>query len=148
MNRSMFNIILMAIALVFTSCSIDPEPLNYGKDQCDHCRMTIMDSKFGAEIITKKGKIYKFDAAECMIRFVKEGKIGEGEVSKYLVIDASKPAQFIDAKDAVYLISENFPSPMGADLSAYGTRNNAENFQMQYSGEIKDWDGVLTKLNH
>ena len=146
----MFNIILMAITLVFTSCSIDPEPLNYGKDQCEHCRMTIMDNKFGAEIITKKGKIYKFDAAECMIRFVKEGKVNDGDVSKYLVIDASKPANFINAKDAVYLISDNFPSPMGADLSAYGSRTDAENFQKQYSGEIKDWDEVLIKLkaNH
>ena len=140
----------MAITLVFTSCSIDPEPLNYGKDQCEHCRMTIMDNKFGAEIITKKGKIYKFDAAECMIRFVKEGKVNDGDVSKYLVIDASKPASFINAKDAMYLISENFPSPMGADLSAYGTRADVENFQKQYSGEIKDWDEVLIKLkaNH
>ena len=140
----------MAITLVFTSCSIDPEPLNYGKDQCEHCRMTIMDNKFGAEIITKKGKIYKFDAAECMIRFVKEGKVNDEDVSKYLVIDASKPANFINAKDAMYLISENFPSPMGADLSAYGSRTDVENFQKQYSGEIKDWDEVLIKLkaNH
>ncbi|MFI5145030.1 MAG: nitrous oxide reductase accessory protein NosL [Ignavibacteria bacterium] len=143
----MFNVVLM-VALIFTSCSTDPEPLIYGKDQCDHCRMTIMDNKFGSEIITKKGKVYKFDAVECMIRFVKEGKLSEGEVSRYLVTDASKPAQFIDAKNAVYLISENFPSPMGADLSAYWNRADAENFRKQYSGEIKDWDGVLTKLNH
>ena len=142
----MFNIVLIVFALIFTSCSIDPEPLNYGKDQCDHCRMTIMDNKFGAEIITKKGKIYKFDAAECMINFVKEGKLSDGDVSKYLVTDASKPANFINAKDAVYLISENFPSPMGADLSAYGNRGDAENYQKQYSGDIKDWDGILTKL--
>ncbi len=142
----MLNIVLLIVSLVIASCSIDPEPLNYGKDQCDHCRMTIMDNKFGAEIITKKGKVYKFDAAECMINFVKQGSISDSDISKYLVIDASKPKQFINAKDAVYLISENFPSPMGANLSAFGTKGDAESFQKSYSGDIKDWHGVLTKL--
>ena len=105
-----------------------------------------MDNKFGAEIITKKGKIYKFDAAECMLMFVKQGKIKDEEVGTYLVTDASKPAQFTDAKTSSYLISENFPSPMGANLSTYGNRSDAERFQKQYPGEIKDWNSMLTKF--
>lgn len=140
----MLNIIFLMVFML-ASCSIDPEPLNYGKDQCDHCRMTIMDNKFGAEIITKKGKIYKFDAAECMINFVKQGKINEDEISKYVVIDASKPGQFTDAKTATYLVSENFPSPMGADLSAYENKTDAENFQKNYQGVIKTWDDINKK---
>ena len=30
--------------------------------------MTIVDNKHSAELVTTKGKVYKFDAIECMIR--------------------------------------------------------------------------------
>lgn len=142
----MLSVLSLALPILLQSCTTKPEPINYGSDQCDHCRMTIMDNKFGAEIITKKGKIYKFDAAECMLMFVKQGKIKDEEVGTYLVTDASKPAQFTDAKTSSYLISENFPSPMGANLSTYGNRSDAERFQKQYPGEIKDWNSMLTKF--
>jgi copper chaperone NosL len=136
----------LAILFITGSCTISPEPINFGTDQCEHCRMTIVDNKFGAEIITIKGKIYKFDAAECMIRYVKTGKINDADVKDYLVVDASKPAHLTDAKKVVYLISENFPSPMGANLSAYANRSDADAFQKNYQGEIKSWDDLLIKF--
>ncbi len=105
-----------------------------------------MDRKFGAEVITAKGKIYKFDAAECMFRFIKQGNVKDEEVKEYLVIDASRPAQFADAKNAAYLMSEKFPSPMGANLSAFANKTEAESFQKQYQGEIKDWNDMLLKF--
>ena len=34
--------------------------------------MTIVDKVHAAEIVTQKGKVYKFDATECMINFMDE----------------------------------------------------------------------------
>ncbi len=31
--------------------------------------MLITDNKYGAELITTKGKIYKFDSMECLVEF-------------------------------------------------------------------------------
>ena len=129
-----------------SSCATDPEPINFGADQCDHCRMLIMDNKFGAEIISAKGKVFKFDAAECMVNYIKGGKISTGDAGSYYVIDASRPAILTDAATAFYLISENFPSPMGANLSAYAGRGDAESFQKKYQGEIMDWNQLLDKF--
>jgi copper chaperone NosL len=106
--------------------------------------MTIVDNRFGSEIITYKGKVYKFDAAECMVNFVKQNRIKSEDIKLRLVTDASKPGQLIDATQATYLISEKFPSPMGANLSAYGSRTDAEKFQKEYAGELKSWDDILT----
>lgn len=142
----MLNIIFVFISALFLSCSINPEPINYGKDQCEHCKMTIMDNKFGAELITDKGKIFKFDAAECMIHFIHAGKVNDNEISELLVTNASKPGEFIDAKKASYLISENFPSPMGAGLSAYASQSDAESFREKYQGFIINWDRVFDRL--
>lgn len=105
-----------------------------------------MDNKFGAEIVTNKGKVYKFDAAECMFRHVKQGKINDADVKEYLVVDAAKTIQLVDAKQAYYLISEKFPSPMGANLSSFSNKNDAETFHKQYNGEMKDWNGMLEKF--
>jgi len=139
--------ILILFLVTILSCSTDPEPINYGSDQCDHCRMTIVDNKFGSEIITNKGKVYKFDAAECMVNFVKQNMIKQEDIKTRLVTDASKPGEFIDAVQATYLISEKFPSPMGANLSAYGSKSDAERFQKDFSGELKSWDDILIRFN-
>jgi copper chaperone NosL len=146
----MIILVMSMFMSMLLSCSTDPEPIDYGTDQCDNCRMTIMDNKFGSEIVTKKGKVYKFDAAECMVRFVKQGKVTDEDIESRLVTDASKPGQFINAYKAIYLISENFPSPMGANLSAYGSKTDAEKFQKDFSGELKTWDEILVKfkVNH
>lgn len=109
--------------------------------------MTIMDNRFGAELISVKGKIYKFDATECMINFVKQDNIAKDEVKHYLVIDASKPGKLIDATTAYYLISENFPSPMGANLSSFENKNDADEYYKKFSGALKSWNEILRQFN-
>lgn len=47
---------LVAIGLLW-SCSIAPEPINYGQDGCHFCKMTIVDKVHAAEIVTTKGKV-------------------------------------------------------------------------------------------
>ncbi len=43
------------------------EPIKLNTDGCEFCKMKIADGKFGAEIITAKGRIYKFDDMHCII---------------------------------------------------------------------------------
>ena len=108
--------------------------------------MTITDIKFGAEIVTKKGKIHKFDAVECMMNSLGAGNIKIDDAGGYYVIDAANPKQLIDAAKATYLISDKFPSPMGAGLSAFANRTDAESFQKNYGGELKSWDELKARF--
>lgn len=102
---------LVAIGFLW-SCSIAPEPINYGQDGCHFCKMTIVDKVHAAEIVTTKGKVYKFDATECMINFMDEFETSNIEL--FLSNNYSTPEELIDSKEATFLISENVPSPMGA----------------------------------
>lgn len=61
----------LILAMFLSSCSTKPEPFNYGKDNCYFCKMGIVDPKYGGEVITKKGKVFKFDDLICMARFLK-----------------------------------------------------------------------------
>ncbi|MBS1553255.1 MAG: nitrous oxide reductase accessory protein NosL [Bacteroidetes bacterium] len=141
-------IIIFSILLFFFSCSSESEPINYGTDQCDHCRMTIMDKKFGAEIITKKGKAVKFDALECMINYQLENKINESDVDKYYCVDYSEPAKLKDAKEMTYLVSPKIKSPMGENISAYSGKNTAEKSLNDFGGEIFNWEGIKNRLKN
>ncbi|MCX6163407.1 MAG: nitrous oxide reductase accessory protein NosL [Ignavibacteriae bacterium] len=144
--KTLFIIIILSFSLIAFSCNHDPEPINFNSDQCAHCKMTIEDTRFGAEIITEKGKIYKFDAVECMLRFVFKGTVSEGDVEKFLVIDFSQPSILVNATASAYLISQNLPSPMGANLSAFLNKSSAENQKSTSGGDLYDWSELKNKF--
>ena len=109
------------LAFVFWACSIEPEPLTYGKDQCHSCKMTLMDQKFGAELVTTKGKVYKFDDINCLFNFYNEGSVNKNDFRFKLVVDFSQPEKLIDAEKAVYLKSGEIKSPMASHIAAFET---------------------------
>lgn len=144
--KTLFLFIILSLSLVAMSCNHDPEPINYNSDQCALCKMAIEDTRFGAELISKKGKVFKFDAAECMVKYINKGKIAEDEISKLYVIDYTQPTVLVDALLVTFLISENLPSPMGANLSAFFNRSTAEKYQSEKGGELFNWEGLKSKL--
>ena len=135
----------VALLLVFTSCNVRPQAINYGSDGCHFCKMTIVDKVHAAEIVTNKGKVYKFDASECMIHFMKE--FDNAEIKLYLSNNYTEPEALIDATKATFLISKNIPSPMGAFLSAFKTENEAQKFQTEKGGTLYSWNQLLEHLN-
>lgn len=144
--KTFFLVIILSFSLVSMSCNHDPEPINYNSDQCALCKMTIEDTRFGAELISKKGKIFKFDAAECMVKYINKGKISEDEVGKLYVIDYTQPTVLVDALLVTFLISENLSSPMGANLSAFLNISTAEKYLSEKGGELYNWEGIKSKL--
>ncbi len=137
---------IIALLLIFFSCNVSPKPIDYGSDGCHFCKMTIVDKVHAAEIVTKKGKVYKFDATECMINFMDE--FDTSEIQLYLTNNYTEPEALIDATKATFLISENIPSPMGAFLSAFKNKADAEKFQAEKGGELYTWETLLVKFEN
>jgi len=141
------NIAVAAAVLIFfiSSCSTQPQPFNYGKDVCDNCKMTIVDPKFGGEIITKKGKVYKFDDVACMIHFVRSGSLQEAEILQKLFINFQKQNDFIDVNKAFLLVSPELKTPMGGNAAAFISQQEAEKMKNTAVGEVMNWNDVLNK---
>lgn len=133
-------IYIAIFTLSLISCEIGPKPIHYGEDGCEYCKMTIVDKQHAAELVTNKGKVYKFDAIECMINFRKEHD--DIEYALYLVNDFSNPGELVDATMATFLISEKISSPMGANLSAFYTETDAREIQNSHGGELYDWQEI------
>ena len=138
--------LIIALLLIFFSCNVSPKAIDYGSDGCHFCKMTIVDKVHAAEIVTKKGKVYKFDATECMVNFMDD--FDTNEIELYLSNNYTEPEVLIDATQATFLISENIPSPMGAFLSAFKNKADAEKTQAEKNGTLYTWDELLLHLKN
>ncbi len=137
---------IFTFLLLLCSCNVSPQAINYGNDGCHFCKMTIVDKVHAAEVVTKKGKVYTFDATECMVNFLNE--FDKDEIALFLSNDYLEPEALIDATKATFLISENIPSPMGAFLSAFKSKEAAEAVQKDKNGTLYSWDELLQYLNN
>ena len=126
------------------SCEVSPKPINYGSDSCHFCSMTIVERQHAAQLVTQKGKTFKFDAVECMVNHLKDVDVATMEL--FLVNDYQAPGDLIDAKKATFLISKEIPSPMGEYLSAFKSRVEAEHIEDKNNGKLYSWNELLTKF--
>lgn len=123
----------------------EPEPIDFGNEACHHCKMTIVDPRYGAELVTKKGKVYKYDAVECLINSVYMDKIAEPEnIHSLWVINFSSPGNLQKAEGCFFLHSRQLSSPMGMFLTAFGTKSSAEKARADYGGEIWNWEETIS----
>lgn len=133
---------LFVLYLLVLACSPRSD-INYGADSCDFCSMTIVDQQHSALIKNEKGKLYAFDSIECMIQYTHKTQIRTSEIS---VADYLNLGTFIDAETAVYIVSKQIPSPMGAYLSACSSKDKADEIIAEKTGEIYNWVSVNQKF--
>ena len=137
------KIAVLVLVLCLAGCTVKPVEIQYGRDNCSMCEMTIVDQRYGAEVVTAKGKVYKFDSIECLADFLKK-KLPEGEVPEYtLVTSYTQPGKLSDALHSHILHSKGLPSPMGKYLTAFADQKTAEGFQKAHGGRIYDWDDFM-----
>ena len=145
-NKFFTLLILIFVSTVFLKCGISPEPINYGKDECEHCRMLIIDDRYGAEVLTDKGKVYKFDSIECLIGYTLTKNILGNAQTSFLVNDFSQPEKLIDAKTAFYVHNDNFRSPMSLNISAFEKESAAKKFISENGGSNLAWIDVIERV--
>ena len=107
---------------------------------CTHCSMTINDERFIASATDASGEIIKFDAIECLMNYQKKEK----NITTLKVTDYNT-GSFIDANTAFYVKSNERPSPMGAFLSAYASKDHALKVP---SGSVMNWTALQEKFNN
>lgn len=132
---------LLVIIILFVNCSKSPEPIKYGHDSCENCRMLITDHKYGSELITSKGRIYKFDSIECLADY--SIKLENSVIGSMWVTNFSNPHELINVNTAIFLKSENLRSPMGLNLSAFSSYPEMENIKKQYGGDKIQWNDLV-----
>lgn len=136
--------VTLLFSLTFLSCSKPgPVTINYGQDECDHCKMTIADQKFGSELVTTKGKAYKFDSIECLAAYRYRTELSAGDIHSMWVTDFSRPGTFLSVEAAAIIAAERAKSPMGMGLVAVGSAQEAAKLIQVVGGKTLPWDQII-----
>jgi copper chaperone NosL len=141
-RRALKGLSLAVLVLATAACTPRPEPIVYGEDVCAHCRMVIVDERYGAELVTTKGRVLTFDSIECLADYVSAQDASD--VHSLWVTSYTAPGELISIEDALFLHSPELNSPMGANLTAFRASETTPTAVVdEYGGEILDWSGVL-----
>ena len=130
----------VATALALVACGRgEPRPIAYDEATCASCHMAITDRRFGAELVTDKGKVQTFDSIECLATFYARHR----DVARSLwVTDYARPGTLVRADSAHYVRGGETRSPMALGVVAYADSSAAEQ-AIARGGERLRWTEVL-----
>jgi len=141
------NSLILFISLTFLSCAQKEPTIDFGKTECAHCRMNVVDRQYGAALETVKGRQYVFDDVSCMVQFVSKGTVAENQVKAWYVCDHAKPGTLIDATTALYLQGPSFRSPMRGDVAAFSDETARSTAAKQEGSARMEWTTVRQVLS-
>lgn len=135
-----YQLTLFLLGTIFLAgCKRQFEPITYGREACTHCKMTIMDKRFAAEIITSKGKAIKFDDFGCLLSWLKSEKFKDPGAMIF-VADFDHPGgDFLNARNAIFTRDETFKSPMNGNLAASASEIEANRLTKDMHGQLLTW---------
>ncbi len=130
----------LCLWIFFSSCNAGPELIKIGKDQCFGCKMTISDQRFGAEILTTKSKVYKFDDVHCLLEFKKSGTLEPKEIKAVYFSNFNAPHQLMIAEKSLLLKSDQLRSPMNGNIAAFEHAAALKSAQQSFAGIVFSWN--------
>ncbi len=121
----------------------EPQPIAYGEAGCEKCLMGIVDDRWGAEIVTRTGKVHTFDSVECMVAYLLQDADRDA-VHSVWVTDFANPPALISVSEAFFLRSDNLRSPMGLGVTAFGHDSIRQRaVEDSFGGDLMQWDQVV-----
>lgn len=134
----------LALVLALSSCDVGPKPIRYGRDECAECKMTLVDRHYGAELITARGKVHKFDDLNCLLTFQRRDSGRASTTPQLVVIEFDRPDTFLPVEQALFLRHDRLNSPMGSGLAAFSTAAGLEatRGQLGGGGRVLRWGDV------
>lgn len=142
------NVLLLLLVLLIISCTNSkpaPEPIVYGGDYCDDCKMKISDERFGGEIIDAFGKVHKYDSVECLLRAKHEHK--EPPKAIY-VVNFSKPKTLIDTETAHFTQASKVRGPMGTTTVASDNKDDLIKSHQLSNSDVISFDQIKVDNTH
>jgi copper chaperone NosL len=132
-----------ALGALAACATTEPRPIAYGHDECAYCRMIISDARFGAALVTAKGRTVAFDSSECLASYYAQegGNRGRDAAQSLWVSDYDHPGHLLPARRARFLRMGGPGSPMGKGVAAF--RSDADARGAAEGSPTLGWDEVL-----
>jgi copper chaperone NosL len=142
-TKQIIGVTFALAAMMMSGCSAPaPQPIVFGEDACHYCNMTIMERGFACELVTTKGKVYKYDAIECLAAYRHAGSIAAEDVHSQWVSDYNNAGVILNADSAMFIYSKQIRSPMAGGLCAVADYDVAIRVRDSSRGRIVTWTEV------
>lgn len=136
MNKQTLAGIAAIVPLLFlSSCKTGPEAIKIGVDNCTFCKMTISDARFGAELVTGTGRVYKFDDIRCLTQYMATIEPGTKKKAKLYFTDFCGTHSLIAEGKSILFHSEELKCPMDGHLAAFSSLDSLNAVNEIYHGE-------------
>lgn len=136
--------LLVPLLLLLAGCEAGPQAIDYGKDECAGCNMTLVDWHYGTEFVSGKGKVFKFDDVNCMLEFAAKDPARGDAKGSFHIVDFQRPNRFLAVEEAVFLKHPKLRSPMGSHIAAFASETELREILRQLGGDgtVLRWDEV------
>ncbi len=128
------------LPLVLMGCTAKPEPIVAGTDQCYFCKMTVTEPRYAAEILTRKGRAYKFDDIRCLLDFRNTGALKPEDIQEIYLADYSGRHELLKAQESFLFRSEELRTPMNGQTIAFGHRDSLQAVAVRLKGTLLTWE--------
>ncbi|MBL9152866.1 MAG: nitrous oxide reductase accessory protein NosL [Verrucomicrobiales bacterium] len=137
----------LVVPMGFTACKAEAEPFRYGRDECAECRMIISDQRFGAQIVTHKGRVLKYDDLNCLLSHEAKDEMAGADIKLRVVANFSKPGGLLPVEGAHYLLHADLKSPMRGNTAAFSSEDDRTRAQSELGGgKPMTWEEARTSL--
>jgi copper chaperone NosL len=134
---------LVLLPFLFNSCTAGPEAIVAGTDNCYFCKMTITDAKYGAEIVTKKGRVYKFDDLHCLLAFTKAKMMDQTLVKDIYLVDFAGDHVLVKSNESFLLQGDAIHGPMNGNVIAFKDKDSLKKMATRFNAAEIKWDELI-----
>ncbi len=136
-------LLLLSASWLLGGCNSGPQPVVAGKDNCYLCKMTVTDIRYAAELITEKGKVYKFDDVYCLQSFIKSNVLDDIKVRAVYLADFSGDHKLVKAEDCFILQGGEIRGPMNGHVIAFRNKDSMKYMEARYKASQINWEQVI-----
>lgn len=119
----------------------EPPSIRLGRTACKRCGMIISEERFASGIVDNDGNAQVFDDAGEMVATVQE----EGLNGRRVWVHGYPSIEWVDARNAWYVVTMDLPTPMGTGVFPFDTEADAEEFAEEHGATVYSWDDLLAE---
>ena len=136
MTRRAAGAVCCILGLLVIGCQAPradlPPQIRYGEETCAFCGMLISEERFAAALTAATGETKTFDDIGCLLHDLAEQ---DHSTVRAWVHDYGS-GRWLEAPRAVFVHSDDVPTPMGGGLFAFSTQEAAEQFTREVHGTV------------
>jgi copper chaperone NosL len=114
-----------------------PEPIDYGREACAHCRMHFAVKGFAAERRGPDGALRKYDDVGCMLVAASHQESGE------VWVEDHAGHGFVSALSATFVSGNDLGTPMNYGVVAFADPMDAHAFAALHGARVVAFEELL-----